>query len=165
MLGCMVMRLTDVRINELARELEVTGKVIIDLLPRYGVTEKKTHSSSIPAKVAEKVREQLRAAAEGEAPKENRLSLRLDPKFRQLADEACERRNITLTDYIEGLIALDAAAQRGNKSGLRLRDIPDWVLDDYPVQPVLSKIHEILHELKQNEIRRDLDAPIFPEKK
>jgi hypothetical protein len=97
--------------------------------------------------------------------KENRLSMRLDPKYRQLADAACERRNITLTDYITGLIALDAAAQRGNKSGLRLRDIPDWVLDDYPVQPVLSKIHEILHELKQDEKGRHLDAPIFPEKK
>ena len=97
--------------------------------------------------------------------KENRLSLRLDPKFRELADAACKRRNITLTDYITGLIALDVAAQRGNKSGLRLRDIPDWVPDDYPVQPVLSKIHEILHDLKQDERRRDLDAPIFPEKK
>ena len=46
-----------VRINELARELEVKAKAIIDLLPGYGVTEKKTHSSSIPADVAEKVRE------------------------------------------------------------------------------------------------------------
>ena len=41
-----------VRINELARELEVKAKAIIDLLPGYGVTEKKTHSSSIPADVA-----------------------------------------------------------------------------------------------------------------
>ncbi len=40
-----------VRINELARELEVKAKAIIDLLPGYGVTEKKTHSSSIPADV------------------------------------------------------------------------------------------------------------------
>ena len=107
----------------------------------------------------EKVRQAL------STKKENRLSLRLDPRFRELADAACERRGITLTDYITGLIALDAAAQRGNKSGLRLRDIPDWVLDDYPVQPVLSKIHEILHELKKDEIRRDINAPIFPEKK
>ena len=45
-----------VRINELARELEVKAKAIIDLLPGYGVTEKKTHSSSIPEDVAEKVR-------------------------------------------------------------------------------------------------------------
>src|SRR2546430_1213891 len=56
-----------VRINELARELEVKAKAIIDLLPGYGVTEKKTHSSSIPADVAEKVREKIQGAAEAEA--------------------------------------------------------------------------------------------------
>jgi hypothetical protein len=148
-----------VRIDGLARELGVTAKTIVDLLPRFGVSEKKTHASILSAEVAEKIWQAINTK------KENRLSLRLDPKFRELADEACERRNITLTDYIEGLIALDAVVQRGNNSGLRLRDIPDWVLDDYPVQPVLSKIHEILHELKQHEMRRDLDAPIFPEKK
>ena len=56
-----------VRINELARELEVKAKAIIDLLPGYGVTEKKTHSSSIPADVAEKVRKNLLGQAETEA--------------------------------------------------------------------------------------------------
>jgi len=53
-----------VRINELARELEVKAKAIIDLLPGFGVTEKKTHSSSIPVDVAEKVRKQLQGVAE-----------------------------------------------------------------------------------------------------
>jgi translation initiation factor IF-2 len=56
-----------VRINELARELEVKAKAIIDLLPGYGVSEKKTHSSSIPADVAEKVRKKILGAAEEEA--------------------------------------------------------------------------------------------------
>src|ERR1700674_3369676 len=60
-----------VRINELARELEVKAKAIIDLLPGYGVTEKKTHSSSIPADVAEKVRAKLQGAAEAEAQAES----------------------------------------------------------------------------------------------
>ncbi len=45
----------------------VKAKAIIELLPLYGVTEKKTHSSSIPADVAEKIRqnilEQERAAS------------------------------------------------------------------------------------------------------
>jgi len=53
-----------VRINELARELDVKAKAIIDLLPEYGVTEKKTHSSSIPADVAEKVRKKIQGFAE-----------------------------------------------------------------------------------------------------
>src|SRR6266446_6843284 len=59
-----------VRINELARELEVKAKAIIDLLPGYGVTEKKTHSSSIPADVAEKVRKNILGQAEAEAQAE-----------------------------------------------------------------------------------------------
>src|SRR5258708_21482646 len=41
-----------IRINELARELEVKPHKIIDLLPDLGVTEKKTHSSSIDEDVA-----------------------------------------------------------------------------------------------------------------
>src|SRR5258708_39987636 len=56
-----------VRINELARELEVKAKAIIDLLAGYGVPEKKTHSSSIPADVAEKERKKIQGAAEEEA--------------------------------------------------------------------------------------------------
>ena len=59
-----------VRINELARELEVKAKAIIDLLPGFGVTEKKTHSSSIPADVAEKVRKNIQGVAEAEAQAE-----------------------------------------------------------------------------------------------
>src|ERR1700719_2774051 len=59
-----------VRINELARELEVKAKAIIDLLAGFGVTEKKTHSSSIPADVAEKVKHHLKTAADAETAAE-----------------------------------------------------------------------------------------------
>src|SRR5271169_5362763 len=48
--------LQKVRINDLARELEVKSKVILDLLIKVGVTEKKTHSSSIEVDEAERVR-------------------------------------------------------------------------------------------------------------
>jgi hypothetical protein len=60
----------EVRINEMARQLEVKAGAIIDLLPGYGVTEKKTHSSSISADVAEKVRKHLQGQAEAEAAEE-----------------------------------------------------------------------------------------------
>jgi len=62
---------SQVRINELARELEVKAKAIIDLLPGFGVTEKKTHSSSITVEVAEKVRERLKFEADAEAREES----------------------------------------------------------------------------------------------
>jgi translation initiation factor IF-2 len=60
-----------VRINELARELEVKAKAIIDLLPGFGVAEKKTHSSSIPVDVAEKVRRTIQGQAEAESAAES----------------------------------------------------------------------------------------------
>ncbi|MGH9789319.1 MAG: translation initiation factor IF-2 N-terminal domain-containing protein, partial [Candidatus Acidiferrales bacterium] len=53
--------MTQVRINELARELEVKAKAILDYLPELGVAEKKTHSSSIDSDVADKVRAYFRA--------------------------------------------------------------------------------------------------------
>src|SRR5215469_3476139 len=44
-----------IRINDLARELEVKSKAILDVLEEVGVTEKKTHSSSLEDYEAEKV--------------------------------------------------------------------------------------------------------------
>ena len=61
-----------IRINELARELEVKAKAIIDYLPEAGVTEKKTHSSSIEVEAAVKVREHFRAVAEAEVEAEQK---------------------------------------------------------------------------------------------
>ncbi|MGA2742133.1 MAG: translation initiation factor IF-2 [Bryobacteraceae bacterium] len=48
-----------IRINELARELEVKAHEILDRLPELGVTEKKTHSSSIDEDVALRLRRLL----------------------------------------------------------------------------------------------------------
>ena len=51
-----------IRINELARELEVKPGAILDLLPELGVAEKKTHSSSVDEDVAELLRKRLTGA-------------------------------------------------------------------------------------------------------
>ena len=48
--------MSKVRINDLARELEVKSKAILDVLTAVGVTEKKTHSSSLEEDEAERVR-------------------------------------------------------------------------------------------------------------
>jgi translation initiation factor IF-2 len=60
--------MSKVRINDLARELEVKSKAILDVLQQAGVTEKKTHSSSLEDFEAEKVRGIFRANAEAQAP-------------------------------------------------------------------------------------------------
>ncbi|MGO9124210.1 MAG: translation initiation factor IF-2 [Terriglobales bacterium] len=65
--------MSKVRINDLARELEVKSKAILDVLLEVGVTEKKTHSSSIEDHEAVKVRAHFRATA-GEAPGSAKLS-------------------------------------------------------------------------------------------
>lgn len=57
-------RMSKVRINDLARELEVKSKAILDTLALVGVTEKKTHSSSLEEHEAEKVRVYIRSAGE-----------------------------------------------------------------------------------------------------
>src|SRR6266542_258044 len=59
-----------IRINELARELEVKAHEILDRLPELGVTEKKTHSSSIDDDVALQLRHLLGHPAEAGAPEE-----------------------------------------------------------------------------------------------
>jgi translation initiation factor IF-2 len=62
-----------VRINDLARELEVKSKAILDVLPAVGITEKKTHSSSLEEHEAVLVRKHFRAHAE-ETPASTRSS-------------------------------------------------------------------------------------------
>jgi translation initiation factor IF-2 len=52
-----------IRINDLARELEVKSREILDYLPELGVTDKKSHSSALEDEVAEKVRAHFRAAS------------------------------------------------------------------------------------------------------
>jgi translation initiation factor IF-2 len=59
--------MSKIRINDLARELEVKSKAILDALPVVGVTEKKTHSSSLEEHEAEKVRAYLRSS-QGDHP-------------------------------------------------------------------------------------------------
>src|SRR5258708_10477647 len=57
--------MSKIRINDLARELEVKSKEILDALTTVGVTEKKTHSSSLEDHEAELVRKHLRGRSEG----------------------------------------------------------------------------------------------------
>jgi translation initiation factor IF-2 len=45
-----------IRINELARELEVKPARLLELLPEFGITDKRTHSSSLEDDVANRLR-------------------------------------------------------------------------------------------------------------
>jgi translation initiation factor IF-2 len=65
--------MSKIRINDLARELEVKSKEILDVLTTVGVTEKKTHSSSLEDHEAELVRKHLRGRSEA-APSAGKTS-------------------------------------------------------------------------------------------
>src|SRR6185437_9737322 len=69
-----------IRINDLARELEVKSKAILDVLDDVGVTEKKTHSSSLEEDEAERVRKHF-AAKSGSAVRERTPSSDIKPKI------------------------------------------------------------------------------------
>src|SRR6202046_3677599 len=61
--------MSKIRINELARELEVKPNVILETLAELGIADKKTHSSSLDDDVALEVRRRVAGeAGEGRAP-------------------------------------------------------------------------------------------------
>src|ERR1700737_44678 len=74
--------MSKVRINDLARELEVKSKEILDVLAKVGVTEKKTHSSSLEEHEAEKVRKALKSGGEGASSKSTKVASKdIKPKI------------------------------------------------------------------------------------
>ena len=54
--------MSKIRINDLARELEVKSKALLDYLPEIGITDKRSHSSALDEDIAEKVRQHFRDA-------------------------------------------------------------------------------------------------------
>jgi len=64
--------MSKVRINDLARELEVKSREILDTLAAVGVTEKKTHSSSLEGDEAERVRAYLQRGSRGASDAQQR---------------------------------------------------------------------------------------------
>src|SRR5438067_4768428 len=64
-----------IRINVLARELEVKSHVILELLPELGVTEKLTHSSSVDEDVADKLRVRYGIAPVGDGEDPSRAEV------------------------------------------------------------------------------------------
>src|SRR5215472_17055048 len=56
------------RINELARELEIPSKQVIEALPKIGIADKKSHSSKVEPDEAEKIRNYFRATSDAEKP-------------------------------------------------------------------------------------------------
>ena len=74
------------RINELARELEIPSKQVIEALPKIGIADKKSHSSKVEPDEVEKIRRHFNAIAEAEnrpvsSSRASRDGEELKPKF------------------------------------------------------------------------------------
>jgi translation initiation factor IF-2 len=70
-----------IRINDLARELEVKSKAILDVLLEVGITEKKTHSSSVEADEAEKIKRHFTNKSSSVASREKTTPNEIKPKL------------------------------------------------------------------------------------
>src|SRR5271169_6334702 len=70
--------MSKVRINDLARELEVKSRPILDALEAIGVTGK-THSSSIEADQAEKVRDYFKGGSRSSSA--SKAAVEAKPRF------------------------------------------------------------------------------------
>ena len=64
--------MSKVRINDLAREMEVKSRQILDVLAELGLASGKTHSSSLEDDEAEKVRAQFERGIAVWRPRERR---------------------------------------------------------------------------------------------
>src|SRR5512142_161581 len=97
-----------IRINDLARELEVKSKAILDILAVVGVTEKKTHSSSLEADEAERVRAHFQAQAQASQP-----ASRPQPRAGHAEDEI--RTKVDLSQISKPGDVLKAITQRAQQ--------------------------------------------------
>ena len=95
--------MSKIRINELARELEVKPNIILDLLPELGVAEKKTHSSSLDDEVALELRRRLGQGQAVELPQETPVAAEAEAPAPSLVHSAAkvERAPAIPEAYIE----------------------------------------------------------------
>src|SRR5579863_1461330 len=73
--------MSKVRINDLARELEVKSRQILEVLAELGIGAGKTHSSSLDEDEADKVRAQVNNGSRGAGHAPSRGAQAIAPKI------------------------------------------------------------------------------------
>jgi translation initiation factor IF-2 len=113
--------MSKIRINELARQLEVPSHEIIELLPSLGVTEKKTHSSSIDEGVEKLVRRHFSgngtAAAIAEEPKVVQVETDVPPVAELPVTEEARRAPEHVAHFSAEATMAPRSCQRAGSSG------------------------------------------------
>src|SRR5580698_8238151 len=90
-----------IRINELARELEVKAHEILEKLPELGVADKKTHSSSLEDDVVLKLRRYY-GHEDAEPPSGDRSESASEEAAGAAAEAAADRRTPAALEPVPG---------------------------------------------------------------
>ncbi|MFQ5816716.1 MAG: translation initiation factor IF-2 [Terriglobia bacterium] len=133
-----------IRINELGRELEIKSKRILDYLVEIGVTEKKTHSSSIDDELANKVRAHFRAqeaaeqaaAAKAEAERIAAEQEAAEQAARERARAEAEARRAAAAKAAQPLVGARPAPPAAAPSPAR----PSAELKRVPARPAAAPV-------------------------
>src|SRR5262245_49457998 len=130
--------MSKIRINDLARELEVKSKAILDVLPEVGVTEKKTHSSSLEEHEAVLVRKHFRAHADESAASRAPRGTRPESEIRTKIDLSHISRP---GDVLRAIQQKEAAAQAPPRPVVRpaVPAPPAAVKPETPIAPPPEK--------------------------
>ncbi len=172
-----------VRLNELARELEVKASFILETLQKMGVHRKLTHSSAIDAELAQKIRNRLGAehttARTPDVTAESIAELELEPdtnaRLTSLAEEVSTFRSKgpleplaarKLSEYFRLQHIYHSTGIEGNRLSLRetevvllegveLRDRP--IADQVEVKDLDAAFHFLEVCAQQDEPFREID--------
>ena len=126
--------MSKIRINELARELEVKPNIILDMLPELGVADKKTHSSSLDDDVALKLRRRLAGVESEEAsPRANG-----QPAAPSVAPRAAPVAATPLAAQPSSKSGTAPAAEPAAKEAGPVEPPPTPVRSAFPLRPPLA---------------------------
>ncbi len=136
-----------IRINELARELEVKSRAILECLPAVGITEKKSHSSSLDEEAADKVRAYFRgervsapAAPKAAAPSPSKVEA-APPEADAAVPEAHEEHAkqaeppVTRQSFTRSIAEIKAAARKTVAPRPPVRPVAEHVAPAAPSAP------------------------------
>ncbi|MFQ5926818.1 MAG: translation initiation factor IF-2, partial [Terriglobia bacterium] len=127
-----------IRINELGRELEVKSKRILDYLGEIGVTEKKTHSSSIDDELANKIRAHFRALEAAEQAAAAKAKAERIAAEKKAAERAAQERARAEAEAQRAAAPPPAAAPGGPQPTVPTSARPTAELKRIPVRPAVA---------------------------
>ncbi len=165
-----------IRINELARELEVKSRAILDCLPELGITEKKSHSSSLDDESADKVRAHFRGEKAGAEPairvpieaapvEEEPASPGIEPSPAVVPEEPAKQPEVHLSrqSFTRSIAEIKAAARKTVAPRAPVHPAKEPaapVISHAPAEPVTTRQHVVVRPSPQVTVRPEPARPV-----